>query len=98
MTQVKKTINESEAQRLRSWILEMKDQMKKREESIKQKKQRRSELEESVFEYDKIDEEIDELKAEQKEQSKLLSTLIEFSEKASGEEFKDNGPLFEENK
>jgi len=95
--EVKQTINQQEGERVRAWILELREQTKVRDEQIQQKKDRMKAIAPYWDEYNRLDDEIGDLKAEQKEQNRLLKTLIDFAEKASGEKFVDDGPLFNNN-
>ncbi len=91
---VKQTINQQEADRLRAWIVELKEQEKARAEQIKNKIEREKELQPYFDEYMHLEDEISDLRKEQRNQIRLLKTLIEFAEKASGEKFVYDGPLF----
>lgn len=91
---IKKTINQDEANRVRAWILELKDQTNVRDDQIQQKKERMKAIAPYWDEYFRLEEEVGEMRTEQKEQDRLLKTLIDFAEKASGEKFVDEGPLF----
>ena len=89
-----KTISESEAKRLSGWIFDMRDQNKAKEEKIKALKSRNLQLLDAVEEHLDNSRQIDELKGEVRDNTKLLNTLIQFAEKASGDEFVDDGPMF----
>ena len=90
----KQTINESEAGRLLGFIFEVKDQNKAREEAIKKLKARNNTISDVVDEYISNKKEIEEIASEMRESRKLIDTLISFSEKASGKDFVDDGPIF----
>lgn len=91
---VTQTINAVEAERLAGFIFKQVDENKVRNEKIKKLKERNNVLQAAVEEFMDNGKQIDELRNEEKEVRKLIDTLISFAEKSSGEEFKDNGPLY----